>query len=68
MQCVIYRPKIIEGLNGVLFRKLCAGSQYSLALTTSGCVSLFISGFLCVIALYAFVKTVDVRLGIVKLH
>ncbi|XP_076815895.1 putative E3 ubiquitin-protein ligase HERC1 isoform X3 [Clavelina lepadiformis] len=34
----VYRPKVIEGLGDLLFQKLCAGSQYSLALTTTGSV------------------------------
>nr|CAB3252556.1 probable E3 ubiquitin-protein ligase HERC1 [Phallusia mammillata] len=32
----VYRPKVIESLNGTLIRKLCAGSQYSMALSNSG--------------------------------
>ncbi|XP_077974377.1 putative E3 ubiquitin-protein ligase HERC1 isoform X2 [Styela clava] len=32
----VYRPKIVEGLSGVFIRKVCAGSQSTLALTTSG--------------------------------
>ena len=30
------RPKVIESVHGILFRKLCAGSQYSIALANSG--------------------------------
>ncbi|XP_051907348.1 probable E3 ubiquitin-protein ligase HERC1 isoform X3 [Hippocampus zosterae] len=32
----VYRPKIIEGLHGCIIRKVCAGSQSSLALTSAG--------------------------------
>ena len=31
-----HRPKLIESVSGTSFRKLCAGSQYSLALTKAG--------------------------------
>ncbi|KAM8872529.1 putative E3 ubiquitin-protein ligase HERC1 isoform 2-T2 [Synchiropus picturatus] len=32
----VYRPKVIEGLYGFIIRKVCAGSQSSLALTSAG--------------------------------
>ncbi|XP_061657060.1 probable E3 ubiquitin-protein ligase HERC1 isoform X5 [Syngnathoides biaculeatus] len=32
----VYRPKIIEALHGCIIRKVCAGSQSSLALTSAG--------------------------------
>ncbi|XP_054612956.1 probable E3 ubiquitin-protein ligase HERC1 isoform X1 [Dunckerocampus dactyliophorus] len=32
----VYRPKVIEGLHGFIIRKVCAGSQSSLALTSAG--------------------------------
>ncbi|CAN9504281.1 unnamed protein product [Ophioblennius macclurei] len=32
----VYRPKVIEALHGFIIRKVCAGSQSSLALTSSG--------------------------------
>ncbi|KAK2888184.1 probable E3 ubiquitin-protein ligase HERC1 isoform X2 [Channa argus] len=32
----VYRPKVIEALHGFLIRKVCAGSQSSLALTSAG--------------------------------
>nr|XP_015195044.1 PREDICTED: probable E3 ubiquitin-protein ligase HERC1 isoform X5 [Lepisosteus oculatus] len=32
----VYRPKIIEALHGLIIRKVCAGSQSSLALTSAG--------------------------------
>uniref|UniRef100_A0A8C9W0S1 HECT-type E3 ubiquitin transferase n=1 Tax=Scleropages formosus TaxID=113540 RepID=A0A8C9W0S1_SCLFO len=32
----VYRPKVIEGLHGYIVRKVCAGSQSSLALTSAG--------------------------------
>lgn len=32
----VYRPKIIESLHGFIIRKVCAGSQSSLALTSAG--------------------------------
>ncbi|XP_078812489.1 putative E3 ubiquitin-protein ligase HERC1 isoform X5 [Oryzias latipes] len=32
----IYRPKVIEALHGFIIRKVCAGSQSSLALTSAG--------------------------------
>lgn len=36
----VYRPKIIESLHGFIIRKVCAGSQSSLALTSAGQVRL----------------------------
>lgn len=35
----VYRPKVIEALHGFIVRKVCAGSQSSLALTSAGQVS-----------------------------
>ncbi|XP_035383560.1 probable E3 ubiquitin-protein ligase HERC1 isoform X3 [Electrophorus electricus] len=32
----VYRPKVIEALHGYIIRKVCAGSQCSLALTSAG--------------------------------
>ncbi|KAM3600471.1 uncharacterized protein V6R79_024041 [Siganus canaliculatus] len=32
----VYRPKVIESLHGFIIRKVCAGSQSSLALTSAG--------------------------------
>lgn len=32
----VYRPKIIEALRGLVIRKVCAGTSFSIALTTSG--------------------------------
>ncbi|XP_061589686.1 probable E3 ubiquitin-protein ligase HERC1 isoform X2 [Cololabis saira] len=32
----VYRPKVIEALHGFIIRKICAGSQSSLALTSAG--------------------------------
>lgn len=32
----VYRPKVIEALHGFIIRKVCAGSQSSLALTSTG--------------------------------
>ncbi|XP_051890412.1 LOW QUALITY PROTEIN: probable E3 ubiquitin-protein ligase HERC1 [Pristis pectinata] len=32
----VYRPKVIEGFQGLYIRKVCAGSQSSLALTSAG--------------------------------
>nr|QHB15577.1 putative E3 ubiquitin-protein ligase HERC1 [Bemisia tabaci] len=32
----IYRPKVIEALQGMYIRKICAGSQFSMALTSNG--------------------------------
>ncbi|KAJ0013026.1 hypothetical protein NQD34_017360 [Periophthalmus magnuspinnatus] len=32
----VYRPKVIEALQGFIIRKVCAGSQSSLALTSAG--------------------------------
>ena len=32
----VYRPKVIEALHGYIIRKVCAGSQSSLALTSAG--------------------------------
>ncbi|XP_066566869.1 probable E3 ubiquitin-protein ligase HERC1 isoform X2 [Amia ocellicauda] len=32
----VYRPKVIEALHGLIIRKVCAGSQSSLALTSAG--------------------------------
>ncbi|XP_076014530.1 putative E3 ubiquitin-protein ligase HERC1 isoform X2 [Genypterus blacodes] len=34
--CRVYRPKVIEALHGFIIRKVCAGSQSSLALTSAG--------------------------------
>lgn len=35
----VYKPKVIEALQGMFIRKVCAGSQSSLALTSTGQVS-----------------------------
>ena len=35
----VYKPKVIEGLQGLVIKKVCCGSQFSLALTSSGLVS-----------------------------
>lgn len=32
----VYRPKVVESLHGFIIRKVCAGSQSSLALTSAG--------------------------------
>lgn len=32
----VYKPKVIEALQGMFIRKVCAGSQSSLALTSTG--------------------------------
>ncbi|XP_058472668.1 probable E3 ubiquitin-protein ligase HERC1 [Solea solea] len=32
----VYRPKVVEALHGFIIRKICAGSQSSLALTSAG--------------------------------
>lgn len=32
----VYRPKVVEALHGFIIRKVCAGSQSSLALTSAG--------------------------------
>lgn len=36
----VYKPKVIEALQGMFIRKVCAGSQSSLALTSTGQVGL----------------------------
>lgn len=36
----VYRPKIIDGLQGLLIQKVCAGGVFSLALSTLGQVSI----------------------------
>lgn len=36
----VYKPKVIEALQGMFIRKVCAGSQSSLALTSTGQVRL----------------------------
>lgn len=35
----MYKPKVIEGLQGLVIKKVCCGSQFSLALTSAGLVS-----------------------------
>ena len=35
----VYTPKVIEGLQGLVIKKVCCGSQFSLALTSTGLVS-----------------------------
>lgn len=35
----VYKPKVIEGLQGLVIKKVCCGSQFSLALTSTGLVS-----------------------------
>ena len=35
----MYKPKVIEGLQGLVIKKVCCGSQFSLALTSTGLVS-----------------------------
>lgn len=35
----VYKPKVIESLSGNYIRKVVAGSQFSLALTSTGSVS-----------------------------
>ena len=35
----MYKPKVIEGLQGLMIKKVCCGSQFSLALTSTGLVS-----------------------------
>ncbi|XP_055489136.1 LOW QUALITY PROTEIN: probable E3 ubiquitin-protein ligase HERC1 [Leucoraja erinacea] len=40
----VYRPKVIEGFQGLYIRKVCAGSQSSLALTSAGQVFAWGSG------------------------
>lgn len=37
----VYRPKIIEALQGLVIQKVCAGTSFSIALTTMGQVKLF---------------------------
>ena len=36
----VYRPRVIEALQGMVIKKVCAGHQFSLALTLSGRVCL----------------------------
>lgn len=36
----VYKPKLVEALQGMFIRKVCAGSQSSLALTSTGQVRL----------------------------
>lgn len=36
----VYKPKVVEALQGMFIRKVCAGSQSSLALTSTGQVGL----------------------------
>lgn len=36
----VYKPRVIEALQGVIIKKVCAGHQFSLALTLSGRVSI----------------------------
>lgn len=36
----VYKPRVIEALQGMIFKKVCAGHQFSLALTLSGRVSI----------------------------
>lgn len=36
----VYKPKVIEALQGMFIRKVCAGSQSSLSLTSTGQVRL----------------------------
>lgn len=36
----VYKPKVVEALQGMFIRKVCAGSQSSLALTSTGQVRL----------------------------
>lgn len=36
----VYKPKVVEALQGMFIRKVCAGSQSSLALTSTGQVDL----------------------------
>lgn len=38
----VYRPKVIDGLQGLIIQKVCAGGVFSLALTTNGQVILFL--------------------------
>lgn len=35
----VYRPKVIDSLQGLIVQKVCAGGVFSLALTTTGQVS-----------------------------
>lgn len=35
----VYKPKAIDGLQGLVINKVCCGSQFSLALTSTGLVS-----------------------------
>lgn len=35
----VYKPRVIEALQGMIIKKVCAGHQFSLALTLSGRVS-----------------------------
>ena len=35
----VYKPKVIDGLQGLVIKKVCCGSQFSLALTSTGLVS-----------------------------
>ena len=37
----VYKPKVIEGLQGLVIKKVCCGSQFSLALTSTGLVSVY---------------------------
>lgn len=39
----VYRPKVIEALHGFIIRKVCAGSQSSLALTSAGQVRCYLN-------------------------
>lgn len=36
----VYKPKVVEALQGMFIRKVCAGSQSSLSLTSTGQVGL----------------------------
>uniref|UniRef100_A0A3P8TPT6 Uncharacterized protein n=1 Tax=Amphiprion percula TaxID=161767 RepID=A0A3P8TPT6_AMPPE len=40
----VYRPKVVEALHGFIIRKVCAGSQSSLALTSAGQVRCCVLG------------------------
>lgn len=37
----VYKPKVVEALQGMFIRKVCAGSQSSLALTSTGQVGMY---------------------------
>lgn len=41
----VYRPKVIEALQGLIIQKVCAGTSFSMALTTMGQVAKILPWF-----------------------